>query len=108
MKTNYSRVWGMQDFHTCICDISNSRACGNNIRYPYIILFKNMRMRVSNIVILDIYTYKSYVNYITETYIINQILGINYSQKGTRITPTSVPSNVSVGEWRRRNERIGR
>ena len=27
-----------------------------------------------------------------------QILGINYPHQGARITPTSVPSNESVGE----------
>ena len=56
---------------------------------------------------LDISTYRAYGHEITEPYIINQSLGINYPQQGARITPTSAPSNVSVGEWRRRNERIG-
>ena len=58
--------------------------------------------------ILDISTYISYVHDIKYLYIINQNFGINYPQQGARITPTSAPSNVSVGEWRRRNERIGR
>ena len=75
MKTSYSRVWGMWDFHTCIYKIS---------------------------------TYRSYGDDITETYIINQILGINHPQQSTRITPTSASSNEGVAEWRRRNKRMGR
>ena len=36
MKTSYSRVWRMQGFHTCICEISNHRAYGDDIIDPYI------------------------------------------------------------------------
>ena len=57
--------------------------------------------------ILDISTYRSYVNEIIDPYIINQIFGIDYPHQYARITTTGAPSNVSVGEWRR-NERIGR
>ena len=52
--------------------------------------------------ILDILTYRSYGKEITKPYIINKIFGINYPQQGARITPTSVPSNVSVGEMEKK------
>jgi len=65
-------------------------------------------MRAFHTCISDISTYREYGYYITNTYIINQILGINHPQQGAIITPTSAPSNVSVGKWRRRNERMGR
>ena len=58
--------------------------------------------------ISEISTYKAYGDYITDPYIINESLGINHPQQGARITPTSAPSIVSVGEWRRRNERMGK
>ena len=58
--------------------------------------------------ISDILTYGEYGDDITEPYIINQILAVNFPQQGARITPTSAPSNESVGEWGRRNDRMGR
>ena len=65
-------------------------------------------MRAFHTCIYDILTYREYGDDITEPYIINQSLGINHPQQGARITPTSAPSNESVEEWRRRNERMGR
>ena len=56
----------------------------------------------------DILTYIEYGDDITEPYIINKIFGINHPQQGTRITPTSAASIMSVGKWRRRNQRMGR
>ena len=52
--------------------------------------------------IYDIFNYREYGDDIKEPYITNQIFGINLPQQG------ATPSNESVGEWRRRNERIGR
>ena len=54
-------------------------------------------MWASNICIIDISTYREYEDDIKDPYIINKILGINYPQQGARITPTSAPSNGSVG-----------
>ena len=54
-------------------------------------------MRAFNTCIYDISTYREYGYDIIETYIINQILGINHPQQGVRITPTSASSNESVG-----------
>ena len=65
-------------------------------------------MRSFHTCISDISTYREYGDDITYPYIINQIFGINHPQQGARITPTSAPSIVSVGKWRRRNERMGR
>ena len=58
--------------------------------------------------IYEILNYRAYGHDITYPYIIHQIFGINYPHQITSTTPTSASSNVSVGEWIRRNERIGR
>ena len=52
--------------------------------------------------ILDISTYRAYGHEITKPYIINESFGINYPQQGARITPTSAPPNVSVGEMEKK------
>ena len=65
-------------------------------------------MRAFHTCISDISTYRLYGDDITDTYLINKIFGINHPHQGARITPTSAPSIVSVGKWRRRNERMGR
>ena len=64
-------------------------------------------MRAFHTCIYEISTYKEYGYDIIDISIIDQILVINYPQQGTIITPTSAPSNVSAGKWRRRNARIG-
>ena len=48
--------------------------------------------------IYDIWDYRAYGYDIIEPYIINKILGIKHPQQGAIITPTSAPSNESVGE----------
>ena len=63
-------------------------------------------MRAFHTHISEISTYIEYGDDITDPYIINQIFGINHPQQGARITPTSAPSNESVGECRRRNGEI--
>ena len=65
-------------------------------------------MRAFHTCIYDTLTYRACGDDITETYIINQSLDINHPQQGAKITPSSAPSNVSVGKWRRRNGRVGR
>ena len=60
-------------------------------------------MRSFHTCIDDILNYIEYGYDITDPYIINQILVVNYPRQGVRITPTSVPSNESV-----ENERMGR
>ena len=65
-------------------------------------------MRVFHTCNSEISTYREYGDYIIDPYIINQIFCINHPQQGARITPESAPSIVSVGKWRRRNERMGR
>ena len=65
-------------------------------------------MRAFHTCIYDITNYIAYWYDITDSYIINQIFGFNHPHQGPIITPTSEPSNESVGEWRRRNERMGR
>ena len=66
------------------------------------------RMRAFHTCIYEISNYREYGDDITDPYIINQIFSINYPYQGGRITLTSAPLNESVGEWRRRNERMGR
>ena len=54
-------------------------------------------MRAFHTCISDISIYREYGDDIIELYIINQSFGINHPQQGARITPTSAPSNESVG-----------
>ena len=65
-------------------------------------------MQAFHTYISDISNYIAYIDDIIYPYIINQIFLINHPQQGTRITPTSASSIVSVGKWRRMNERMGR
>ena len=65
-------------------------------------------MRAFHTYISNISNYIEHGDDITDPYIINQIFGINHPQQGTIITSTSAPSIMSVGKWRRMNERIGR
>ena len=55
-------------------------------------------MQALHTCISNISTFREYGYDITDPYIINQILGIKHPQQGARITPTSAPSNESVGK----------